>query len=93
MRSKVLTGATTLALATAVLVAARPASAQNWQYRGNATAGAPDFAAGMVGGTLGTATSPFWGMGYYGYYDRGYPRYAYAPDYAYVPRHNHAPRR
>jgi hypothetical protein len=56
-------GPMALATTTAVLVAARPASAQSWQYFGNATAGAPDFAAGT------------YGYHYYGYY----PGYAYAP--------------
>jgi hypothetical protein len=75
MRSKFLTGAATLALATLVLLVAGPAAPQNWQYHGNATAGAPDFTAGMVGSTL-TATSPFWGTRYYGRYP---PRYDYRP--------------
>jgi catalase len=52
--------------------AAGRASAQSWQYFGNATAGAPDFAAGT------------YGYHYYGY-SLGY---AYAPGYTFVPRHN-----
>jgi hypothetical protein len=83
MRSKFLTGAATLALATPILVAAGPAAPQNWQYHGNATAGAPDFTAGTVGSTL-AATSQFWGTRYFGYY---------APDYLYVPRYDYRPRR
>ena len=79
MRSKLLTGAATLALAAPVLVVAGPAAPQNWQYHGNATAGAPDFTAGMAGSTLSPA-SPFRGTGYYSYY----PGYAYAPRYLYV---------
>jgi hypothetical protein len=70
-------GTMTIATTTAVLVAAGPASAQSWQYFGNATAGAPDFAAGT------------YGYHYYGYY----PGYAYAPGYAFVPWHNYPPRR
>ena len=76
MSSKFLAGTAALAT-TAVLVAAGPASAQNWQYFGNATAGAPDFAAGT------------YGYHYYGYY----PGYAYAPGYAFTPRYSYTPRR
>jgi hypothetical protein len=76
MSSKFL--ACTVALATTVvLVAVAPASAQSWQYFGNATAGAPDFAAGT------------YGYHYYGYH----PGYVYAPGYAFVPWHNYVPRR
>jgi hypothetical protein len=69
MSSKFLAGTMTLATITAVLVAAGPASAQSWQYFGNSTAGAPDFAAGT------------YGYHFYNYY----PGYAYAPGYAFMP--------
>jgi hypothetical protein len=65
-----------LATITAVLATAGPAAAQSWQYFGNATAGAPDFAAGT------------YGYHYYGYY----PGYAYAPGYAFAPWYNYTPR-
>jgi hypothetical protein len=71
MRLKILE---TLALTTAVLAAAGPASAQNWQYRGNATAGAPDFAAGTYG----------YYFGYYPVYAYA-PGYAYVPRHNYAP--------
>jgi hypothetical protein len=77
MSSKFLAGTVALATTTAVLVAAGPASAQSWQYFGNATAGAPDFAAGT------------YGYHYYNYY----PGYAYAPGYAFMPWYRHTPRR
>jgi hypothetical protein len=80
MSSKYLAGTVALATTTAVLVAPGPASAQSWQYFGNATAGAPDFAAGT------------YGYHYYGYYP-GYPGYAYAPGYAFGPWYNYTPRR
>jgi hypothetical protein len=73
MSSKLLAGTVALATTTAVLVAAGSASAQSWQYFGNATAGAPDFAAGTYG---------------YHYYP-GYayaPSYAFMPWYNYTPR-------
>jgi hypothetical protein len=82
MRSKFLTGAAILALATPVLMVAGPAAPQTWQYYGNATAGAPDFTAGMADSTL-AAPSPFWGTGYCGYYSR----YPCAPGDLYAPRH------
>jgi hypothetical protein len=77
MSSKFLAGAVALATTTAVLVAAGPASAQSWQYFGNATAGAPDFAAGA------------YGYHYYGYY----PGYAYPPGYAFTPSYSYPPGR
>jgi hypothetical protein len=73
MSSKLLAGTVALATTTAVLVAAGSASAQSWQYFGNATAGAPDFAAGTYG---------------YHYY-AGYayaPGYAFVPWYNYTSR-------
>ncbi len=77
MSSKFLACTVALATTTVVLVDVAPASAQSWQYFGNATAGAPDFAAGT------------YGYHYYGYY----PGYVYAPGYAFVPWHNYVPRR
>jgi hypothetical protein len=77
MSSKFLVGTAALATIAAVLVAAEPASAQSWQYFGNATAGAPDFAAGT------------YGYHYYGYY----PGYAFAPSYVFSPWYSHTPRR
>jgi hypothetical protein len=74
---KLLVGTVALATTTAVLAATGPASAQSWQYFGNATAGAPDFATGTHG---------------YHYY-RHYPGYAYAPGYAFVPSYNYTPGR
>jgi hypothetical protein len=70
MSPKFLAGTLALATTTAVLVAAGPASAQSWQYFGDATAGVPDFAAGT------------YGYQYYGYY----PWHAHAPGYAFVPQ-------
>jgi hypothetical protein len=77
MSSKFLAGAVAFATTAAVLVGAGPASAQSWQYFGNATAGAPDFAAGPYGY----------------YYHSYYPGYAYAPGYAFAPWYNYTPRR
>ncbi|HLK83880.1 MAG TPA: hypothetical protein VKT99_20645 [Xanthobacteraceae bacterium] len=85
MRSKRLIGAAALALAALVLAAAGPAAPQNWQYLGNATAGAPDFTAGMAGSAL--PPPPFWGRRYYSHY----PGYACAPSC--LPRYDHRPRR
>ena len=77
MRSKLLGGAAVIALtAYTVLATAAPASA-SW-YHGGVWPGA--VAAGVVGGALAAATSPFWGPGYYDYD----PGYAYAP-YGYQP--------
>ena len=80
MRSKIPTGAA-IALTAAALMTAGPASAQSRQgNRSNVVAGAAGIAAGVVGGALATATSPFRGLGHYGYY----PGYAYAPGYNYA---------
>jgi len=59
------------------------ASAAPWGWhRGWGWPGA--VAAGVIGGAVAAATSPFWAPGYYGYY--GYdPGYTYAPAYGYAP--------
>ena len=79
MRSKLLGGAAALALTgCAVLASVGPASAQ-WYGPGWGWGWGPGaLAAGVVGGALAAATSPFWAPGYYDYY----PGYAYAPAYA-----------
>jgi len=78
MRSKWLAGAAALVITvTTILSAAAPASAQRW-HRGFGW-GVAGLAAGVVGGAVAAATSPFWAPGYY----RGYPGYAYAPGYSY----------
>ena len=80
MKAKLLAGAAALALtAGTVLATAGPASAAPWGWhRGWGWGGAA--AAGIIGGALAAATSPFWGPGYY--YDYS-PGYAYAPGYTY----------
>ena len=76
-------GATALAFAAgAVLATAQPAAARPWHHwHGGFWPGA--VAAGVVGGAIAAATSPFWGPDYYGYYGAPYPYgpgpYAYAP--------------
>jgi hypothetical protein len=81
MSTEILAGAAALAL-TAVLAAAGPASAQNWQgNRGNADTGLAT--AQVVGGASATEKSPSWAMGYY--YNGHYPGYAYVPGYNYAP--------
>jgi hypothetical protein len=92
MRSKILTGAAALILATtAGLMTTASASAQSWQgNRGNVAVRSADVVAGVVGGTLATATLPFWATDYYGY-DPYYPGYAYPPGYAYAPNYAYAP--
>jgi hypothetical protein len=91
MTSKILTGAAAFTLATtAGLVTTAPASAQYAQWSpGDAAA---DIVGGVVGGAVAAATFPFWATtGYYGYYDRYYPGYAYTPGYVYEPRYAYAP--
>ncbi len=80
MKSKLLASAAALALTACTIVAtAGPASARGWHH-GFGFGGA--IAAGVIGGALAAATSP-WGPGYYDYY----PGYAYAPGpvYDYYP--------
>jgi len=93
MRSKLLGGAAALALTAGMALAtAVPASAQWHGWHGGWHGGWHDgwgwpaaTAAGIVGGALAAATSPFWAPGYYDYY----PGYAYGPygynTYDYVP--------
>jgi len=87
-RSKIIAGAAALALAAGVVMAtAQPAAARPWHHwHGGFWPGR--VAAGIVGGAIAAATSPFWGPDYYGYdYGPGYawaPGYAYGPDYAYA---------
>jgi hypothetical protein len=78
MRSKFLGSAAALVLvAGTVLASSAPASARGWH---GFWPGA--VAAGVVGGALAAATSPFWAPGYYDYY----PGYAGQPyGYAYQP--------
>jgi hypothetical protein len=94
MRSKLLSGAAALALATCTIAASvESASARPWGWRGGGFwPGA--VAAGVVGGAVAAATSPLWAPGYYdGYYDGGYNvsgynnggYYDYYPGYAYAP--------
>jgi len=65
MRAKLLAGAAVVALtACSVLATAGPASAR-WYGPGW---GAGALAAGVIGGAVAAATSPFWAPGYYGYY-------------------------
>jgi hypothetical protein len=91
MRSKLMIGTAALAL-TAILATAESASAQRWHRWGW---GPGAIAAGVIGGAVTAATSPFWGPGY-GYYG-GYPGYAYGPGYgygdtyAYDPGYSYAP--
>lgn len=90
MRSKILTGAAALTLATtAGLVATAPASAQYAQW--NPGYAAADIAGDVVGGALAVATLPFWATNYYGYYGGYYPGYAYMPGYAYEPGYAYVP--
>lgn len=77
---KIMAGATALALAAgAVVVMAQPAAARPWHHWHHGFwPGA--VAAGVVGGAIAAATSPFWGPDYY--YGPG--PYAYGPGpYAY----------
>ncbi len=87
MRSKLSGGAAALALtACAVLATAGPATARPWHHgwhRGFGW-GPGAIAAGVIGGALAAATSPWWAPGYYDYY----PGYVYAPGYAYAPGGN-----
>ena len=79
--NKLIASAAALALAAgAVLVTAQPAAARPWHHwHGGFWPGA--VAAGIVGGAIAAATSPFWGPDYY--YG---PGYAYGPGpYAYAP--------
>jgi len=86
MTSKILTSAAAFALATtAGLATTAPASARHMHW--NPGYVAADIAGGLIGGALATATMPFWGTGYDGYY----PDYAYSPDYAYGPGYTYAP--
>lgn len=80
MRSKFLESTVALSLtACAVLASAEPALAQPWRWHGFGWAG-PAIAAGVIGGAVAAATSPFWAPGYYDYY----PGYAYEPAYRYT---------
>jgi hypothetical protein len=88
MRSKLLIGTAALAL-TAILVTAGSASAQRW-HRGHGW-GPAGVAAGVIGGAVAAATSPFWAPGYYSYADGYYPGYAYAPGYAYDDAYAYGP--
>ncbi len=83
MRSKLLGGAAALALtACTVLASAGPASAR---WHGHGFGWGPALAAGVIGGAVAAATSPFWAPGYYDYYpDYGYGPYGYET-YDYVP--------
>jgi hypothetical protein len=95
MRSKILAGASALAVtAAAVLATAGPASAQRW-HEHHGFGGLAGLAAGVIGGTVAAATSPLWAPGYYGYYPGyayGYaPGYAYDNTYSYVPGYAYSP--
>ena len=78
MRSKFLAGSAAVALAACTLAASiDTASAAPWGWqRGWGWPGA--VAAGVSGGAVAAATSPFWAPDYYGYYDYN-PGYTYAP--------------
>ena len=78
MRSKFLAGSAAVALAACTLAASiDTASAAPWGWqRGWGWPGA--VAAGVIGGAVAAATSPFWAPDYYGYYDYN-PGYTYAP--------------
>ena len=82
IRTKLIRVGSALALATCAAVAtAAPAAARSWNHgwhhHGWGWGGA--VAAGVIGGAIAAATSPFWGPDY-DYYS---PGYAYAPGYAY----------
>jgi hypothetical protein len=85
MRSKLLAGTAAIALAACTIaVSAAPAAAAPWGWHGGwgwhrGFGWGGGVAAGVIGGALAAATSPFWGPGYYDYY----PGYVYAPGYAY----------
>ena len=79
-----------LATCTAT-VSAAPAAARSWHHHGWGWGGA--VAAGVIGGAIAAATSPFWAPEY-DYYSPGYvyapryahPAYTYGRAYAYEPR-------
>jgi BA14K-like protein len=79
MRSKFLAGSAAAVLAACALAASiDTASAAPWGWhRGWGWPGA--VAAGLIGGAVAAATSPFWASGYFDYY----PGYAYKPAYDY----------
>jgi hypothetical protein len=84
-RNKMIAGAAALALAAGAFVAtAQPAAARPW-HGGHHGFWPGAVAAGIVGGTIAAATSPFWGPDYYDY-GPGYTYGpVYAPGYAYAP--------
>jgi hypothetical protein len=78
MRSKLLSGIAALTLTAAtVMASAGPASARGWHGHGGFGLGGA-IAAGVIGGAVAAATSPYWAPGYY-----GNPDYAYGPNYGY----------
>src|SRR5579862_7897106 len=67
MRAKLLAGTAALALVACTLTASvETASARPWGWHGGFWPGA--VAAGVIGGAVATATSPFWAPGYYNGY-------------------------
>ncbi len=86
-RTKLVRTASGLALIVCTtLAAAGPASARPWGWHHHGFGWGGALAAGVIGGAVAAATSPFWAPGYYD--DGGYayePGYAYGPAYAYEP--------
>ncbi|HEU5276166.1 MAG TPA: BA14K family protein [Xanthobacteraceae bacterium] len=92
IRTKLIRAGSALALASCTaMIGAAPAAARSWHHHGWGWGGA--VAAGVIGGAIAAATSPFWGPGY-DYYSPGYvyapgyayPAYTYGRAYAYEPR-------
>ncbi len=75
-------------VACAAMAMATPAAARPWGWHHHGFGWGGALAAGVIGGALAAATSPFWGPDYYDYY---YPGYAYGPGYAYEPTYAYAP--
>jgi BA14K-like protein len=90
MRAKLMAGAAALALSTCTILASvAPASAQRWGghggWHGGWGWGGSALAAGIIGGAVAAATSPYWAPGYYDYYAAGYPYGPYGYDSYYAP--------
>jgi BA14K-like protein len=90
MRSKLMAGAAAIALSTCtVLASVAPASAQRWGGHGGWHGGGWGWgggalAAGIIGGAVAAATSPYWAPGYYDY-GAGYPYGPYGYNTYYAP--------
>lgn len=81
---KIISGAAALALmAGAAVVTAQPAAARPWHHHWHHGFWPGAVAAGIVGGAIAAATSPFRGPDYYGYDE--YPAYGYGPPPAAAP--------